>query len=83
MRYIINIPFDGVLYSFSLGLYHDGDSRRIEVPGVVIFDLWRVHAHSYSLVAFFYSNKIIVSQRFYGTKKELYCAIQKLLQEYL
>lgn len=59
------------------------DYQRIDVDGVVIFDVHKIHNHRYDLQAFFYANKVIVSLRSYSSKKELHGAMQKLLKEYL
>lgn len=80
-RYTIIVPRDAENWLYEILPY--GDSQRIDVDGVVIFDIFKVHNHRYDLQAFFYSNKIIVSSRSFTTKKELYGAMQKLLQEYL
>lgn len=80
MKYEVCIPHNGSLYSYRLLLR---DSQRIELQDVVILDICKVHNHRYDLCAFFYRQKIICNTRSFGTKKELYGAIQKLLQEYL
>lgn len=60
-----------------------GNFQKIVVEGVVVFDVFKRHNHSYELSCFFYVSKRIVSCRIYRTKKELHCAIQKLIQEEL
>lgn len=81
MRYTVYIPNGSGYYSFPL--LSSSDYQRIRVPGVVIFDLYKVHNHRYDLKAFFYRSEVIVSTRSFRTKKELYGAIQILLQEFL
>lgn len=77
----INIPKDGSLWCYHLLPF--GDYQRIDCEGVVIFDIWKIHNHRYEMHAFFYSRKIIVPLSSFSTKRELYGAMQKLLQEYL
>lgn len=81
MRYFICIPHDGSRFYYPL-LYHS-DFQCIDVDGVVLLYIWKIHNHKYQLEGFFYSSKVIISCRTFGTKQELYGAIQKLLQEYL
>lgn len=81
MLYTISIPHDGTSYCYHL-LSHTG-FQRIELAGVVILDIFKIHDHRYELRGFFYRNKVILGPYFYGTKKELYGAIQKFLQQYL
>lgn len=82
MRFTIDIPTGrGTLYSFSLPSHFK--AIRMEVPDVVILDVYKFHDHRYDLSGFFYKNKVILSSRSFGSKKELYRAIQMFLQEYL
>lgn len=81
MRYSITIPDGARLWCYSILPF--GDFQRIDVDGVVILDICKFHNHRYDLQAFFYARKHIVSCRSFSTKKELYGAIQNLLQEYL
>lgn len=60
-----------------------GNFQKIVIEGVVVLDIVKHHNHRYDFDAFFYSSKRIISGRTYRTKKELYGAIQKLLQEEL
>lgn len=60
-----------------------GSSQRIEVPGVVIIDLFKHHNHSYSYKAFFYDKKVIVSACYCNSKTKLYGAVQNLLKQFL
>lgn len=81
MRLTLSIPSGDHIYYFRIPV--DFNSCRIEVPGVVIIDLFKVHDHRYDIQAFFYNEKVICSSRSFRSKTELYGAIQKLLQEYL
>lgn len=80
-QYYFSIPHNGLNYSYSLRNL-DG-YMRIDRDGVVILDITKHHNHRYDLQGFFYAKKIIVGPYSYRSKKELYGAIQKLLQELL
>ena len=81
MRYVIQIPHDGSLWCYPL--LECGNYESIDLEGVVFMQICKIHDHRYDLQAFFYRTKHIHSCQSYGTKKELYGAIQKLQQEYL
>lgn len=81
MRYSFTIPHDGYNWSYTLLPY--GDYQSIDLEGVVFMQIFKVHDHRYDLQAFFYRTKTIFSCQSYCTKKELYGAIQKLLQDKL
>ena len=81
MRYDIRIPYGDTTRCYSL--LHCSDSQRIELDGVVILDVWKIHNHRYCLQGFFYRCKVIVPILAFSTKAELYGAIQELLQQYL
>lgn len=81
MRYTFIVPRGAERWSYTL-LGHS-DYQRIDVDGVVFMQIWKIHDHRYDVQAFFYRTKTIISCRSYGTKKELYGAVQKLLQEKL
>ena len=84
MYHPINIPNkDGSFYSFSLSFSEHRKSKRIEVSNVCIIDIYKWHDHRYDFRAFFYTKKHITYQENIRSKKELYSAIQKLLQENL
>lgn len=57
--------------------------QRIYVSNVCVLDVVKVHSHRYDLQAFFYRDIYIFSLTSFSTKKKLYDAIQKLLQEHL
>lgn len=81
MKYSIFVPRGASFYYFPL--LPDGNFQKIVIDGVVVFDIYKRHNHCYCLDAFFYSSKRIFSGFWYKSKKELYCAIQNLLQEEL
>ncbi|MBQ2858611.1 MAG: hypothetical protein IJA45_01820 [Oscillospiraceae bacterium] len=81
MDYIIYVPRGSVYCSYLL--LSCGDFQKIVVEGVVVFDIAKYHNHRYDLDAFFYSSKRIVSRRSFRSKRELYGAIQELLQQEL
>ena len=84
MYYNLTIPDEnGMNYHFSINFSEYLMSRRYEVKNVCIIDVYKMNDHRYDLKAFFYKNKRITYQEKIRSKKELYCAIQNLLQENL
>lgn len=81
MDYVINVPRGSTYWSYPL--LSGSDFQKIVVEGVVVFDIIKHHNHRYYLDAFFYSSKRIVSGFSFRSKRDLYGAIQKLLQEEL
>ena len=81
MRCYVDIPYGGKTYRYDL-ISH-GSFQCIELPGVVVLYVFKVSSHRYDLCGFFYSEKVVISQRSYTTKSKLHGAIQNLLQEYL
>lgn len=81
MKYLINVIRNG--YSFSSELLSFGNYQRLEFPFLFIIDVFKYHNHRYDLHAFFYNTKLIVPTRSYSSKRELYGAIQDLIQEQL
>lgn len=81
MKLYVSVPRGDYLCTYPL--LSSGDYQRIDCDGVVILDIQKVHDHRYYLSGFFYARKVILSERVYSSKKELYGAIQKLLEEYL
>lgn len=81
MRYVINVPRGAGTHSYSL--LQNSDYQTIDIDRLVYMEICKIHDHRYDLQAFFYRTKTIISCRSYSTKKELYGAIQKLLQEKL
>ena len=84
MYYELSIPNkEGRNQHYSLNFWGIPDSKRIEVRDVCIIDIYKLHDHRYDLKAFFYEKKYITHHENIRSKKELYSAIQKLLQENL
>jgi len=84
MYYDLTIPDEyGINYHFSFNFNGYRTSRRFEVKNVCIIDIFKYHDHRYDFKAFFYKKKYITYQENIRSKKELYSAIQKLLQENL
>ena len=81
MRCYVNIPYGGKVYCYKLLPY--GSFQCIELSGVVVLYVSKVSSHRYDLCGFFYSEKVVISQRSYTSKSKLHGAIQNLLQEYL
>ena len=73
----------GWKHVFDLKFYDGRTYNRYEVKDVCIIDVSKRHDHRYDMRAFFYDKKIITYQENIRSKKELYSAIQKLLQEIL
>ena len=84
MEYRITIPQEnGWNKTFYLYFSEYRMSQRIEVENVCIIDVFKAHDHRYDLKAFFYKKKYITYQENIRSKKELYSAIQNLLQQNL
>ena len=84
MYYYLSIPDEhGMNHHFSFYFNEYYRSRRFEVPNVCIIDVYKIHDHRYDLKTFFYRKKRITYQKNIRSKKELYSAIQNLLQENL
>lgn len=82
MKLRVVIPYNGSDHVWPL-LPCDSKFQVINLPDVVHFEIYKSHNHSYSFTAFFYVRKRIIWPRNYSSKKELFGAIQKLLQEEL
>lgn len=84
MEYRIKIPQEnGWNKTFYLYFSEYKKSVRIEDENVCIIDVYKLHDHRYDLKAFFYKKKYITYQENIRSKKELYSAIQNLLQQNL
>lgn len=81
MQYRISIPHDG--WNFVFDLLSSGDFESIVVDGVVVFQIAKRHNHRYEFDAFFYASKRIYTGYCFKSKKELFGAIQLLLQKEL
>lgn len=55
----------------------------IYVKDVCVIDIHKYHDHRYDIKCFFYKNFYIYYRECINSKKELYSAIQKLLEENL
>ena len=74
---------NGVNHWFPFEFYSSRNSTRCEVENLCIIDIYKIHDHRYDFKAFFYDKKYITYQENIRSKKELYSAIQKLLQQNL
>lgn len=84
MYYSLRIPDkNGVFHWFPFSFGEGRDLRRYEIEDVCIIDVYKLHDHRYDLKAFFYKKKYITYQESIRSKKELYSAVQKLLQQNL
>ena len=84
MYYSLSIPDEnGMNHHFSFNFGEHRTTTRYEVKNVCIIDVHKAHDHRYDFRAFFYKSKYITYQENIRSKKELYSAIQKLLQELL
>ena len=81
MKYSIIVPRGADLCY--IPLLPDGNVQKIVVDGVVVFVIRKRHSHRYEFDAFFYASKRIVAGFWYKSKKELYGAMLKLIQEEL
>ena len=81
MKYYLHIPYpDGV---FTYSLLPSGDRQVISLTDIIYLDIVKYHDHCYAFSAFCYKRRHLAWAREFRTKKELYGAIQKLLQVYL
>ena len=84
MYYNLTIPDEnGNNYHFSFNFSEYSMSHRYEVKNVCIIDVYKLNNHRYDLKAFFYKKKYITYTENIRSKKELYSAIQNLLQKNL
>lgn len=81
MELRITIPVDGKNYYYRL-LYYT-NYQEICIEGVIYLSLYKRHNHSYGMAAFIYKKKKYIYPRYYKSKRELYSAIQELLQKEL
>ena len=82
MHFMI-IDKTGWKHIFYLKFYGYRTYNRYEVKDVCIIDVNKIHDHRYDMRAFFYDKKHITYQENIRSKKELYSAIQELLQRNL
>ena len=84
MNYRILIPtIEGFSKVFYLDFCESRMSRKFKVDNVCIIEVFKFHDHRYDLKSFFYKTEHIYCYDGFRSKKELYSAIQKLLQENL
>ena len=74
---------DNIFHSFLLKYSEYSKSSCIYVKDVCQIDIHKYHDHRYDIKCFFYKNRYIYYRECIPTKKELYSAIQKLLEENL
>ena len=58
-------------------------NKFIRVKNMCVIDIYKSHDHRYDIQCFFYKNEYIYYRECIPSKKELYSAIQKLLEENL
>lgn len=84
MYYDLSIQDEkGINHHFNFNFNEYSTSHRYEVTNVCIIDVYKIHDHRYDMKAFFYKKKRITYQENIRSKKELYSAIQNLLQKNL
>lgn len=81
MDYYFTISFGGHNWRYRLLPYDN--YQVIDVDGCVHLRIFKSHNHHYELAGFFYRSKRFVYPRVFRSKRELFGAIQKLLQEEL
>lgn len=80
----ITIPDEqGNVYYFSLSFNQYRTYKIIKVKGVCIIYIHKIHDHRYDLKCFFYKTETIYYQENIRSKKELYSAIQKTIENNL
>ena len=78
---VIRSP-DGYFHHFFFGFFDGQRYQRFEVPDVCIINVYKHHAHNFTLEAFFYKKKHIYYRSNFRTKKDVYSAIQSLLEDF-
>ena len=81
MDFSFYIPFKGCHWCYRLLPY--GDFQMISVDGFCYLEIYKYHNHRYEIAGFFYLSRHLIRPRLYRTKRELFGAIQELLQEEL
>lgn len=81
MDYTFIIPHNGRNYYYSL--LRNEDFQSVLLEGTIYLDISKYHNHRYVLAGFLYKYPKYIYPKEFKTKKELYNAIQKLLQELL
>ena len=84
MHNVIIIPDNnGQKWFFRLNFSNYSPHKKIKVNNVCIIQIYKFHDHRYDIKCFFYKKEYIYYQERIRSKKELYSAIQELLQENL
>ena len=78
---VIKSP-DGYFHHFYFGFLDGHRYQCFEVRDVCIINVYKHHAHSFELKAFFYKDKYIYCCSNFRSKKEVYSAIQSLLENF-
>lgn len=81
MKMGIKVQFNNIIKFF--GFLNYSNYSQLFVADEFIINCFKVHDHSYYYNAFFYKSRHIYSNRFFRSKKELFCAVQELLNEEL
>lgn len=80
-NYIVIRSPDGCFHYFFFGFFDGERYQRFEVPEVCIIDVYKYHARNFTLKAFFYKDKYIYYHENFRSKKDVYSAIQSLLED--
>lgn len=82
MKKDILIPLkDNSYWCFSLNLI-DRVPYIVDLPDICYFRFYKYHDHRYEFAYFVYNPRYLGFYE-YRSKKELYCAVQKLLKRFL
>lgn len=79
MQYVIDIPHNGTYFRYYL--LRNTDFQLIHLEGTIYLMICKYHNHRYDIAGFIYKTPKYIYPQEFRTKKELYGAIQKLLQE--
>lgn len=79
MEYTFTIPHNGNNYFYYL--LRNTDFQLIDLQGTIYLIIAKYHTHKYEMQGFNEKKRRIIYSKTFTTKKELYDAIQKLLQE--
>lgn len=81
MKYYIDIPHNGTYYRYPL--LENSRFQLIDLKGTIYLIIYKHHNHKYEMGGFLETKRHYIYQKLFTSKKELYGAIQKLLQENL
>lgn len=79
MLYYIDIPHNGSRYRYHL--LRNTDFQLINLPGTIYLIIIKHHDHKYEIGGFLEDKRKYIYPQIFTTKKRLYDAIQKLLQQ--